>query len=222
MIGIARRAVDLGVERYVHVMTDLSDVAAAKHSIESEIPLRLRERAWTRLALVNNAASPDLVGVGERVDPEALLRVYAVNAVMPLWLMGLLARERPDDVPLRIVNVSSGAATRAVPGLAAYGSSKAALRMGAMVLMAEWQSTAPHAPTRRNVAVRVYEPGVVETDMQRQARAMPTASMPWVGMFKDFVTRGQVVEPEVPAAEIVHFLESDEPAYSEGRLGGAK
>ena len=219
VIGVARRTVQNDSPRYTHIATDLSDAAAASKRIDERVAPVLRNGDWIRLALVNNAASPDLLGVGERVDVEALQRVYATNAIMPVWLMGFMTRNRKGDIPLRMLNVSSGSAVRPYPGLLAYGSSKAALRMSAMVLVAEWESTVPHATQRKNVAVRSYEPGVVETDMQRLARSLPPETFPWGDLFHEFLRRGINVTPAQPAAEIVDFLESSEDqGFSEARL----
>jgi hypothetical protein len=79
-----------------------------------------------------------------------------------------------------------------------------------MVLAAEWESAVPHAPQRRNVAIQSYEPGVVETDMQKLARSLAPETFPWGGLFHDFVRHGVVVTPAEPAAEIVAFLETDD------------
>jgi NAD(P)-dependent dehydrogenase (short-subunit alcohol dehydrogenase family) len=219
VIGVARRKTQHDSPRYSHLAADLSDAVAASRRIEEQLAPILRDRKWSRLGLVNNAASPDLLGVGERTDVEALQRVFTVNAVVPVWLMGFVARHRAGDIPLRIVNVSSSAARDAAPGLLAYGSSKAALRMAGMVLASEWESTAAHAPHRRNIAVQSYEPGVVETDMQKLARSLAPETFPWGGLFHDFVRRGIVVTPAEPAAEIVAFLEDDKLlGFSEARL----
>lgn len=219
VIGIARRTTQHDSPRYSHLAADLTDVVSASRRIDEQVAPMVRDKKWSRIALVNNAASPDLLGVGEKTDVEALQRVLAVNTVVPVWLMGFVARNRTGDIPLRIVNVSSAAARQATPGLLAYGGSKAALRMAAMVLAAEWESSVPHAPRRKNIAVRSYEPGVVETDMQKLARSLPPETFPWGGLFQDFVRQGVVVPAGEPAAEIVAFLESDgQLGFSEGRL----
>ncbi len=220
VIGLARRAVSWEDPRYTHRSMDLSDVAALTALADAELSPRLRSRPWRRLGLVNNAASPDLVGTAERLDPGALARLDAVNVVAPVFLMSLVSRLAPAGAALRIVNVSSGAATRAFPGLAAYGSSKAALRMAGMVLASEWTTPAPHAPSRHDAGVLSYEPGAVDTPMQASARSLPETVMPWGEMFHEFVARGLLVPPALPAAEIVAFLEkpSVEP-FSERRLG---
>ena len=217
VIGVSRRPAQFG-DGYTHISTDLADVSRATAAIESDVAPLLGDR-WSRIALVNNAASPDLLGLGESVAAEALARVYAVNTVMPIWLMGFMARNRRGDIPLRIVNVSSGAASGPIPGLVAYGGTKVALRLSAMTLVAEWESTVPHAPHRPNIAVRSYEPGVVDTDMQRFARSLSPETLPWGGMFHDFLKRGIVVDAAKPAKEIVAFLEGDgDVGFSEARL----
>jgi NAD(P)-dependent dehydrogenase (short-subunit alcohol dehydrogenase family) len=111
------------------------------------------------VGLVNNAASPDLMGPVEDIDPVRLQAVLTVNTVAPMVLTALISRSCPPHAALRVVNVSSAAAVSAFPGLAAYAASKAALRMAGMVTAAEWSSDLPRGRTHRNTAVLSYEPG---------------------------------------------------------------
>ena len=54
--------------------------------------------------------------------------------------------------------------------------------------------------------------------MQANARAQRVEDNPWVRTFHEFEARGEVVTPDLPAAEIVEFLESDgQPRFSEKR-----
>jgi len=110
---------------------------------------------------------------------------------------------------------------QAIPGLGPYCSSKAALRMAGQVLGAELASPLRRTPAPRDTAILSYEPGVVETPMQRSARETPAEQFPWVGLFLDFKARGIVVSPELPAAEICEFLSSAPgQTFSEQRRGG--
>ena len=218
VIGIARRPAPFDHERYRHVAYDLAGVVDDPAALESRLTLP-DVRTMRRMGLVNNAAVPEgLMPLG-RLDPRQLARIYAVNLIAPLWLMGHALRTAADDTPLRIVNVSSGAATTGFAGLAAYGSSKAALRLAGMSLAREWDTPSPTARPRHDAAILSYEPGVVDTDMQRYARSRPADEFPWAQMFHDFAARGVAVPPERPAREIVAFLESDsEPPFAERRL----
>lgn len=218
VVGVARRAAALTNSRYIHLAVDLQDPASLPE-IEQRMSAKLDERRWERVGLVNNAARVGNLGPVERIDPDELMKLYALNVVTPVWCMGLMSRRCPPDVPLRIVNVSSGAAVQAIPGLADYGSAKAALRMAGMVLAAEWKTPVPHAPGRTDGAILSYEPGLVDTAMQKQARTTPSDEFPWVEMFQNFERHKLLVPAGAPAAEIVEFLESrNQPTFAERRL----
>jgi NAD(P)-dependent dehydrogenase (short-subunit alcohol dehydrogenase family) len=118
------------------------------------------------------------------------------------------------------VNLSSGAAKHAFPGLAAYAASKAALRMAGMVLASELASPSRTTPPLADYALVSYEPGIVETDMQKGARSLSPDTFPWVQLFHDFAAQGRLVDPAEPAREIVDILEQDGlPEFSERRFG---
>jgi len=219
VIGIARRRGALTHDAYHHVALDLASVAEESGRLEEDLARRLGGNDWSRIALVNNAAAAEGLVPLARLEPPRLARIYATNVIAPVWLMGLVVRSAPADVALRIVNVSSGAATVGFPGLAAYGSSKAALRLAGMSLAREWDAPPTGGLARRDAALLSYEPGVVETDMQRYARSRSIEEFPWVGMFHEFAARGVLVPPDRPAADIVAFLEADnKPSFTEARL----
>ena len=198
VIGVARRTPEFVAASYRHLALDLADVERAAAHIEHEVGARLAERAWQRVGLVNNAALAP-AGRVQMNDAVELAHAYAVNAVMPLWLMGFVLRRRPEGAQVRIVNISSGAAQRPFPGLATYCSSKAALRMAGMVVAVEVE----------DIGVFSYEPGVVDTEMQRATREKPLEEFPWGTAFRQYHAEGRLVAPELPAADVVKFLESE-------------
>ena len=198
VIGIARRTPRLG-ERYRHLALDLADVPQAAAVVEQELGAEVASAAWQRVGLVNNAAA-GLAGRFQNLDAARLQHLFALNCAMPLWLMGFVARRRPPNADLRIVNISSGAAVRAFAGLSAYCSSKAALRMAGMTVAAE-EAT--------GVAILSYEPGVVDTEMQLATRSHTPEEFPWVDVFHRYHDEGVLAPPERPAADIVDFLEGE-------------
>jgi NAD(P)-dependent dehydrogenase (short-subunit alcohol dehydrogenase family) len=60
-----------------------------------------------------------------------------------------------------------------------------------------------------DVGVFSYEPGVVDTEMQRATREMPLEEFPWGTTFRQYHAEGRLVAPELPAADVVKFLESE-------------
>src|SRR6185503_9557123 len=210
VVGIARRTPALAHERYRHVALDLSDVPAATAAIEREFGARLAERAWERVGLVNNAAGAP-AGRFQNLEAVELHRAFTLNVVIPLWLMGFAAKHAPERAMLRVVNVSSGAARSAFPGLAAYCSSKAALRMAGMAVAAEPEGA---------IAILSYEPGVVDTEMQLAARSRNREEFPEAEHYRRLHAEGKLVAPELPAANIVELLESaSRERFKAGRYG---
>src|SRR5262245_59271156 len=177
--GIARHAAAIDHRRYQHVAFDLADTASLADTIEREVGARVSDRRWRRVGLVNNAAASGALGPFEATEPLDLLRVSAVNWVAPLWLIGFVVRRVNAGAALRIVNVSSGAAVRAYAGLSAYCSSKAALRMAGMVAAQELDSPLRQTPAPGDVAIMSYQPGIVDTEMQTDARLRPLTANPW-------------------------------------------
>jgi NAD(P)-dependent dehydrogenase (short-subunit alcohol dehydrogenase family) len=219
VVGIARRAASIDHERYRHVVFDLERSADLVAMANDQLAGLVSDSRWRRVALVNNAALGGLLGPIEAVDPVGLARVSAVNWVAPAWLIGFMLRHVRPEAALRIVNVSSGAAVRAFPGLADYCGSKAALRMTGMVAAAELESPLRRAEARTDTAILSYEPGTVDTAMQEAARSRPLAEYPWGGLFRDFAASGALVPPSAPAADIVEFVEGNgRPSFSERRL----
>ena len=115
--------------------------------------------------LVNNAGTMDAIGPAWQVDPNDWRRDIETSlfgafncsrAVLP----GMVERGAG-----RIVNVSSGVATRAYPHASAYAAAKAALRSFTQSLAAE---TAEHG-----IAVFAISPGFVWTEMTERLRDSP-------------------------------------------------
>ena len=220
VLGVARRASGIEHDAYEHVRTDLHDIDAVDAALTPRLTTLFPDRALGRVGLVNNAADPALLGPVTTLDTRRLASVFAANVAAPIWLMSALVRLVPPAVPLRIVNVSTGAAVRAFPGLAAYGSSKAALRMAGMALAAELETAADTMLRERDITVLSYEPGTVDTPMQAWARSQSVDVLPSRDLFLRFDAERLLVPPEAPAAEIVAFLESESAArFEERRLG---
>lgn len=217
VVGLSRRETQFGSERYRHVEVDLADLEQLQDVVHTELVPSLSDPRWHRIGLVNNAADPGRLQLLDQGDPLDLARVFAVNAVAPMFLMGAVVREAPEHAALRIVNMSSGAAVRPLPGTGDYGSSKAALRLASMALAAELSVTERPGGPREDASVLSYSPGVVDTPMQQETRSRPG---PWNRPFVDFHAQGLLQHPEAPAGEIAAFLAADhvEP-FLERRFG---
>lgn len=216
--GVARRAASIADDHYAHFRLDLRDLTALSTLLESHILPLVTDRAVSRLGLVNNGAMEALLGPVSMLDAMALPAVYAVNTAAPILLMGWFHRRARPGQPLRIVNVSTGAAVIPLPGLGAYGHTKAALRMAGRIMAAELEA-APASAAQPDTTILSYEPGLVDTPMQTAVRTSPVEVMPIVQVFKDYAASGALVPPTLPARVIADYLDSDEhPRWAEHRF----
>ena len=219
VVGVARRAATIQEGRYTHVPADLGDAAALRQAFATHIQPLTVSPAVQRLALVNNAADVALYGQLSDVDVDGMSRAYVVNCIAPTLLMGLIARHAAPSAAVRIVNVSSAAARIGFPGLGAYGTTKAALRLASMVMAEELQIAASSGGARRDISILSFEPGVVDTPMQLAARSSSHDRLPIVSVFKGFEANGILVPPTLPAGRIVSFIEADgHPPFSEDEI----
>ena len=60
------------------------------------------------------------------------------------------------------------------------------------------------------LAILSYGPGTVDTDMQLAIRSKPLDEFPSGTMFRQFHAAGRLVSPDLPAADVVAFLEADD------------
>ena len=211
VIGLARRPAPFDDRGYLHVSIDLSVAESLQRDLAPQLEAILMGLPTPSIfALVNNAGANPALGPIAQLGAAELAATYQINTVAPTWLMGFVSRSCPQDIPLRIVNLTSGAATRPFPGMAAYCGTKAALRITGATLAAELEGQ------RNNLAVLNFSPGGVATEMTASVSAQPRERFPWVDDFNALA--GDMAAPEDPAREIVEFLEGDDArGYSESR-----
>jgi NAD(P)-dependent dehydrogenase (short-subunit alcohol dehydrogenase family) len=199
VIGVGRGAAKrLASPRFRLAIADLSDTAALP-AIAERLFTELAAHAASQRVLVNNAAVAGPIGtVGSLVARETAESI-AINLTAPLMLANAFVRAFHGLAgDRRVINVSSGAATQPVPGVAVYCAGKAALEMMTAAMAAE-------AATSGVVSIAV-RPGLVDTPMQAHVRSQPRERLPVVDMFKEFHASGQLVAPDVTARRIVERL----------------
>ena len=90
----------------------------------------IAEQTYARAVLINNAGMVAPVGPFTEINAATLRINLGVNLLAPMILMRLFANAtRAIAAERLIINISSGAAKRAVPGWAAYCTAKAGLEM---------------------------------------------------------------------------------------------
>jgi benzil reductase ((S)-benzoin forming) len=180
--------------RYRFVAHDLADAAGIDAALAAPFEALARERP-AAACLMNNAAAVEPVGALGTLAGADIAASLAVNLAAPAALANLFCRVFVNAGDRRIVNVSSGAAARALPGGGAYSIAKAGLEMLTCAIAAEQGA--------QGIVAVSLRPGILDTGMQAFMRGQPEARLPAVGMFRDFHAGGQLVAPDVAAATIV-------------------
>jgi NAD(P)-dependent dehydrogenase (short-subunit alcohol dehydrogenase family) len=177
---------------------DVSDPAAVRSIAE-----RAKERWGAVDGLVNNAGIAPMASLDDSSD-SLWDETFAINVRGPFLLCRELGPLLRSGAAPSVVNVSSSLAEKAIPGMAAYNSSKAALNQMTRSLALEW------AP---GVRVNAVMPAVVDTPIH-SGRGMSSEDVQQMGAMHPL---GRIGQPQDVAALIV-FLLSDESSWMTGTV----
>jgi len=185
---------DVVVERL-----DLADPATWE-VLAQRLHEQLSDQRWDRIAFVHAAATLTPIGFVGDVDGAAYAIAAILDAAAPMAVgeafMRALASTDHAGADVVLVQISSGAATKAMPGWSAYCAGKAAVDQWVRVVGAE--------ATQRGTGVRVLAiaPGVVATAMQDEIRDASPADFPGVDRFIDLHATDQLADADEVARKL--------------------
>ncbi|MCR9092806.1 MAG: SDR family oxidoreductase [bacterium] len=204
--GVARRFAERGLRlvlcsRSAPALPDGEDVLARALDVRDEAALEaLVVDAETRFGhidlWINNAGVLDPIAKLRDVELDAFREHIDVNLTgVFLGTRCYVRHLRRVAKPGVLINVSSGAATKAYEGWAAYCAGKAAVeRLTEVVALEE-----------RAIGLRAHAvaPGVVDTAMQTRIRETPEARFPDAPRFHERKRAGAFNSPEYVADELL-------------------
>lgn len=152
------------------------------------------------ITLINNAG---VIGDIKRISDQAFLdigHVMAVNVISPMRLLHFVYSRVENKSEFSLVNISSGAANRAIPSWASYCASKAALNMLTETFYQEELEKGNH-PT-----VYAVSPGVIDTDMQVKIRSTDKADFSAVGNFQELKNSNSLFSATEASSRLLSLL----------------
>ncbi|MBX6319799.1 SDR family oxidoreductase [Pigmentiphaga sp.] len=185
---------------HVHHAVDLSDPAQAQ-AVAQDIFAGLPRDA-RRYRLINNAATVEPIAQATALDAAAVAHALHLNVAAAMLLTGAFLAAVPASADRRVLNISSGAGRRPMPGWSVYCATKAALDMYTRTVKLEQQAT--------GLRIASLAPGVIDTPMQERIRATLPDAFPAVEDFKALHSTGRLAAPATTAARILHYLERDD------------
>ncbi|MBC9812880.1 SDR family NAD(P)-dependent oxidoreductase [Crocinitomicaceae bacterium CZZ-1] len=156
--------------------------------------------ASNELILINNAG---VIGRIERISEQVqsdIIPTIQVNSIAPMLLCQCVLQHFPDTRPLTIVNISSGAGKRPIPGWASYCASKAALDLFSQTIYLEEKEK------KRTLRVYSVAPGVVDTPMQEQIRRADPESFSAHASFLTLKEKNELTSVEKVVEKLVALL----------------
>lgn len=186
-------------ENFSFIPCDLSDLEAIQTINFDQIMLASSEP----VTLINNAG---IIGEIKRLsdkDNFDLERVLTVNTSAPMLLAQLIYNKTKNKDSFTLVNISSGAANRAIPSWASYCASKAALNMLTETFLLEEIEKGNHPK------VLAVAPGVIDTGMQDQIRATNPDDFSALANFQTLKKENQLFSPEEAARRLFQLIHSE-------------
>lgn len=178
---------------------DLGDGPAAATRLEEW--LSTRTEPFASATLINNAALAGKPGLVADSESSSLAAVVRVGLEAPLLLSAAFLRgTRGWKVPRKILNISSGAASKPLPGEAAYCAVKAGLDHLSRVIALE------EAQRPNGAKIVSLAPGVIDTDMQAELRDSDPTTFPSHPQFVAMKTSGQLASPAAAATKVLAYL----------------
>lgn len=175
------------------VCVSLGDVNCYS-SLENEIKI---SNTTKQVIFVNNAGTVEPIKKAVDVSFGELNEAIRINCIGGLSVAQALVRQTKNlGAKLTIINISSGAANRPIAGWLAYCVSKASVVMAFDVLDIE----------NEHIEVIHFDPGVMDTEMQRDIRNQSVDVMPDVEYFKKLQKNGDLRNPKEVAIQLVDLI----------------
>lgn len=189
VIGIGRSS-DIHHEHYSFQACDLN--------LTSDLENIQFDETSEEIILINNAGQiGNIQRISDQQTPD-FEEVLRVNTLAPMYLSWVCLNQAKGAV--KIANISSGAATRAIPGWAAYCASKAALDRFSETLQLE------ETEKGRDVCIWSVAPGVIDTAMQEKIRAASPTHFSSLDTFLDLKKNDELTSPEAASDKLFRLI----------------
>jgi benzil reductase ((S)-benzoin forming) len=184
-------------KNYSFISCDLSDSNAVEN-------LTLNFPKKSEVLLINNAG---IIGEIKRISQqlnEFSVELFQINTLSPIQLTRKFSIAcQKSSTRLTILNISSGAARRAIPGWANYCASKSALDMFSECFQLE--------EIERGSNTRIFSlaPGIIDTYMQNKIRSSNKDDFSALDNFIQLKKNNELRSPEETAKNIIDSLEKN-------------
>ncbi|RWZ55271.1 (S)-benzoin forming benzil reductase [Halobacillus fulvus] len=184
---------------YEHIPCDLSEPSQIDELLPA-VAEKVFHEGTHYVYLVNNAGVIEPIETIGELDAKAVQKHIQINLTAPILLTNQFVKlANEQDVKMGIINITSGAAERAVHGWSTYSSTKAAINRFTDTLALEQEG--------QGHTIFAYSPGVIDTDMQGEIRSSSEKAFAEVEKFKQLKEEGALRSPAEVAGILMNLLQ---------------
>ena len=202
VVGIGRSA-DIDHANFSFISCDLSDLHAVRNLKFDPIIIGSFSE---QITLINNAGILGEINRLSDLKVQDVDQVMTINVSAPVILTQKIYEKIQNKDLFTLVNISSGAANRAIPSWASYCASKAALNMLTETFLLE------ELEKGNQPKVFAVSPGVIDTGMQDQIRAANPKNFSSVANFKALKEEGKLFTSKEAAKRLVQLIQRNHSA----------
>lgn len=195
------------VEGVDYITCDLGSLASLSEVI-SDLFLKINIHGYGSVTLINNAGIITPIQLLGELEAEGLIKAINVNLLAPMLLSNSFIKLTKEYSGKRsIINLTSGAALKPLRSWSTYSSAKAGLDAFSLSLKADLGD---------QIRVVSIDPGVLDTQMQREIRSANSENFPDVKIFESFKSDNKLASPKLAAETLIEFFLDD--TSREGRF----
>ena len=148
--------------------------------------------------LINNAATIGTIVPLNLKTENDIISEYKINILSPTILSRKFINSYNNAKKI-LINISSGAANKAIASWSTYCATKSALDMLTGVIAEE---------NHKNLTVFSVHPGVVDTNMQSEIRNSDPKNFPLLSKFIDYYIQNELESTKIVAQKLLHIIQN--------------
>jgi benzil reductase ((S)-benzoin forming) len=198
VLGISRSPMD-EKENLLHLSLDMGNIPVLTDNLGKIFP----PGEFQRIVLINNAGWIGEIAPLGKLDPQGIQSIYNINLIAPAILVNEFVKQYQSlDAEKIVINISSGAANKAIDGWSGYCGSKAGLNL--LTLVAQEESKI------KDLGIKYYalSPGIIDTEMQNDIRSSSLDDFSRGESFRSYKSKGELSSPKEVADKILELIKN--------------
>lgn len=199
VMGLSRNMPDFVIrfpKYFDWVKTDFKN----PEEISINLEFALKKYSPTKIVYISNAGDINPINKIGEIASQEMIDSLSVNIISPVNCINYLFNNYSNIEKLFIINITSGAANKAIKGWSLYSSAKAYMKTFFDIMVEEMKDT-----TYGGIIVKQIDPGAMDTDMQEDIRNAKVSSEQ-LDRLKNLYENNNLKQPKEVAEMIIQSI----------------